>query len=132
MSEPIIVVDSNEVRDGKAQDLERAMNSLAAFVDANEPQVIAYNMYLNDDRTRMTVVQVHPDSASMEYHMKVAASEFAQFVDLVRLVAMDVYGAPSDELMALLRQKVRMLGGAAFNVHDHHAGFTRVQVGGNA
>jgi hypothetical protein len=39
---------------------------------------------------------------------------------------LDVYGEPSEELLELLRRKVRMLGDATVVVHELQAGFTRV------
>jgi hypothetical protein len=94
-------------------------------VESNEPRPISYNVYLNDNRTRMTVVQVHPDSASMEFHMKVASTVFAKFAGVIRLSAMDVYGKPSDDLLEQMQDKLRMLGNATVTVHDLHAGFDR-------
>jgi hypothetical protein len=41
------------------------MNDLAQFVQANEPQLLAYNVYFNDDGTRMSVLHINPDSASL-------------------------------------------------------------------
>ena len=74
----------------------------------------------------MTVVQVHPDSASMEYHMTVAGPTFPGFAELITPSTLDVYGEPSEELLELLRRKVRMLGDATVVVHELQAGFTRV------
>lgn len=80
-----------------------------------------------EGRTRMTVVQVHPDSPSMEFHMEVAGSAFPKFAGLIELSTMDVYGEPSDGVLGRLRQKVQMLGSATVAVHDRHAGFARFQ-----
>ncbi len=41
--------------------------------------MIAYGVYLNDDATRGTVLQVHPEAASAEFHMQVAGPAFAGF-----------------------------------------------------
>jgi hypothetical protein len=125
MSEPIVFVDSSEIREGKLKELKTAIHDLVEFVESNEPRPIAYNVYLNESGTRMTVVQVHPDSASMEFHMKVAGSAFRKFVELIRLSTMDIYGKPSDDLLEQMRQKVQMLGSATVVVHEQHAGFAR-------
>ncbi len=74
----------------------------------------------------MTVVQGHPDSASMKYNMTVAGPAFPWFAELITLSTLDVYGKPSEELLELLRRKVRMLGDATVVVHELQAGFTRV------
>jgi hypothetical protein len=126
--EPIVVIDSSEVLEGKLPEAETVIKDMAAFVESNEPRPISYNVYLNEDRTWMTVVQVHPDSASMEHHMKVAGPTFAKFEGLIRLATIDVYGNPSDELLEQMQQKVRMLGDATVTVHELHAGFDRFGV----
>jgi hypothetical protein len=128
MSAPIVLIDSSEVRAGKLEELKAGLRELVDFVDANEPRPLAYGMYLNEEGTRMTVVQIHPDSASVELHMKVAAPIFARFADLIKLSTMDVYGTPSPGLLQQLEQKVRLLGSATIAVHDLQAGFTRFRV----
>lgn len=125
MSEPIVFIDSSEICEGKLEELRTAIEELVEFVRANEPRPIAYNVYIQEDGSRMTVVQVHPDSASMEFHMEVAGPAFPRFVELIKLLTMDVYGEPSDHLMEQMRQKVRLLGDGTVVVHQLDAGFAR-------
>jgi hypothetical protein len=44
---------------------------LADFVEQNEPQLVSYGAYFTEDGSEMTVVHVHADSASLDYHMEV-------------------------------------------------------------
>lgn len=125
MSDPIVFIDSSEVREGKLEDLKTAIKELVEFVDANEIRPIAYSVYLTEDGSRMTVFQVHPDSASMENHMKVAGPAFAKFVDLIKLTTMDIYGRPSETIVEQMRRKAEMLGTAKVVVHEFHAGLRR-------
>jgi len=126
MSEPIISLDTSLIRVGRLDELKRAVAELVEFVRSNEPRPIVYEVFVDQTESRMTVVQVHPDSASMEYHMTVAGPAFAGFAELVTLSTLDVYGKPSGELLELLRKKVQMLGDATVNVHDLQAGFARI------
>ena len=126
ISEPIISLDTSEIRYGKLDELTKAAAELVEFVRSNEPRPIACEVYLDQTGSRMTVVQVHPDSASMGYHMTVAGPAFSGFAELITLSTLDVYGEPSEELLELLRRKVRMLGDATVVVHELQAGFTRV------
>lgn len=125
MSDLIVSIDWSEVREGKLEVLRVAMKALVDFVDANETRPLAYEVFFSSDGARMTVLQVHPDSASMEEHMSVAGEEFARVKDLLTLSAIDIYGTPSETLLDQMRQKARLLGGAAVAVHTLHAGFTR-------
>ena len=125
MTETIVVVDTSEIFEGKAPEVERAVKELVEFVEATEARPIAYSVYLDEERTRMTVVQVHPDSASMEYHLVVAAHVFRGFAGLIRLMSMDLYGRPGGRLLRQIRQKVEVLGNATVAVHELHAGLDR-------
>jgi quinol monooxygenase YgiN len=124
--ELIISLDTSLIRVGRLDELKRAVAELVEFVRSNEPRPIVYEVYVDNTESRMTVVQVHPDSASMEYHMTVAGPAFAGFADLVTLSTLDVYGKPSEELLELLRRKVQLLGEATVTVHDLQAGFARI------
>ncbi|MGH2662265.1 MAG: hypothetical protein ACRDH8_05565 [Actinomycetota bacterium] len=125
MSEAIVYMDTSEVRQGALDELKTALGELVAFVEANEPQLIAYNVHLSDDGTHVTVMHMHPDSASLEYHMEVAGPVFRRFVDLVTLSSIDIYGSPSEKVLRQLHEKARLLGSGAVVVHGLHAGFTR-------
>jgi hypothetical protein len=125
MPEPIIYVDRSAVRAGKRQELKVAIRQLVAFIQSNVPRAVTYRIYLNEDDSLMTVVQIHPDSSSLEFHMQVGAPAFAKFRDLVQLSTIDVYGDPSDRLRRQLLDKVQMLGGGTVAVHKLQAGFAR-------
>ena len=125
MPQPIIYVDTSEVRNGKLEELERAMKALASFVEANVPQLISYGFFLNEDRTRMNVVAVHRDSASLQFHMDTGAAEFRKFAHLIDLVSIDVYGRVSEAVLNRLHQKAHALGAATVTVHEFYAGFAR-------
>jgi hypothetical protein len=125
MAGAIVYVDTSEVREGALDDLKAAIDELAAFVEANEPRLISYNVYFSGDGTRMTVVHVHPDSASLEYHLEIAGPLFTKFVDLVTLSSIRIYGEPSEKLLQQLHEKARLLGRGGVVVDPWHAGFTR-------
>ena len=127
MSELIVYVDTSEIQAGKLKELKTAMKELVKFIEANEPRLIAYNVYLEEDGTRMTVVHLHPDSASLEFHVKVAGPAFPKFAQFIKLLTIDVYGKVSDNLLEQMRQKAQLLGNGTVIVHELHAGFVGSQ-----
>ena len=124
----IVWVDTSDVRGGALEELKPAMKELVDFVQANEPRIIAYNVYFSDEGTRMTVVHVHPDSASLEYHLEVVGPVLRQFVELVTLSSIHIYGEPSEKVLRQSHEKARVLGRNAVVVGSLHAGFTRFAV----
>jgi hypothetical protein len=75
MSGPLIFVATNKLRPGKFEAERGRLPGFVDFIEANEPRLIAFNQYVNADRTETSVVQVHPDSASMEFHLDVVRSQ---------------------------------------------------------
>ena len=125
MTELLIAVDYSEIREGELDAVKATAAELAAFVEANEPATIAYGIYLDEEAGRMTVVQVHPSSASMERHMELAGPVFRKFAGLLELTRVDFYGTPSEALLERMRQKAELLGGAPVIVNELRAGFAR-------
>ncbi|MEV7567942.1 hypothetical protein [Streptomyces tanashiensis] len=126
MAEPLFYVDRSEILDGRIEQARDGMLDLAAFVAEREPQLMAYHFYLDESASTMSVVAVHPDSASMERHLELGGPKFRAFGSLIRMRSIDVYGQPSPSVVDRLRQKAEYLGGASVTVHTHQAGFSRL------
>jgi hypothetical protein len=124
MTQALVYVDTSEVREGSLEQLKGAVRELAEFVEASEPQLISYNVYFSDDGSQMTVVHVHADSSSLDYHMDVAGPRFGKFADFLTLSSIHIYGEPSETALNNLHDKARSLGGSV-TVHGLHAGFSR-------
>jgi hypothetical protein len=106
-------------------ELEVALDDLVAFIDANEPRIVGYGAYISVDGTQLTVIHVHSDSASLEFHMDLAGPVFERFVALVDMSSIQVYGNPSERALRQLRDKASLLGSGAVSVQPLHAGLVR-------
>jgi hypothetical protein len=126
-SGPIVYIDHSHIREGSVDELKAGVQRLVDFIDAREPQLISYGFYIDEDAARMTVVAVHPDSASLERHMEIGSGEFRKLAHLVTLTAIECYGRPSARALELLRLKADALGegGAVVSV-ERFAGFTHL------
>lgn len=124
----IAYLDTSEVRPGKLDELKEAMAGLAAFVEQNEPQILSYCVYFSEDGGTMKVMHLHSDLASLELHLKVAGAKFLPVAPLITMKSIEVFGRPSEDLLARLRAKARLLGTGSVTVHEVHAGFARFPV----
>src|SRR6266576_2304029 len=120
MSEPFIFIATNRLKEGKLDDERRRVPGLSDFIEASEPRLIAFNEYANEDCTEVSVVQVHPDADSFEFHMGVvrerAERAYAETLDATTSV--QVYGTPSESILEMLRQQAG--SGVALSVNPHH------------
>jgi hypothetical protein len=126
-SEPIVYIDHSDVREGSLKELKIGVRRLVDFIDAREPQLVAYGFHIDEAASKMTVVAVHPDSASLELHMDIGGSEFRKLAHLLTLTSIECYGQPSERALEQLRQKAATLGeGGTVVSIERFAGFTHL------
>jgi hypothetical protein len=123
---PFIFIATNRLKVGKLDDEKARVPGLVDFVEANEPRLIAFNEYLNEEGTEVAVVHVHPDTDSMAFHMQAiaerASNAYAETIDTT--TSIQVFGAPSNAVVEMLRRQAG--AGVPLSVKPHHlGGFTR-------
>jgi hypothetical protein len=121
----LVYVDTSDVREGALDSLKDAIDELVEFLDAKVPSLISYNVYFSADGSQMTVVHIHPDSASLANHLEVGGPVFRKFADLLTLSSIRVYGEASEKVLRQLQEKARMLGCRDVSIHGQRAGFSR-------
>lgn len=126
MTTPIVYIDHSDVRPGKLANVKDAISQLVAFVEEREPQLLSYGFYLDEDALAMTLVAVHPDSASLELHLEIGGPEFRKVGEFIDLQLIEVFGRPSAATLRRLHEKARMLGGARVVVRESSSGFSRI------
>jgi quinol monooxygenase YgiN len=125
MSGPLIYVGTYTIKPGSEAGARMRLAELVDFVETNEPRMIAFNAYLDREGTTVSIVQVHPDSASMEFHMQVNAKHFATAFDwLDASMSGQYFGSISDALAAELAKWEE----SSTHLPEHAAGFTRTPV----
>ena len=126
MAGPFIFIATNQLKYGKFESEKKRLPDLIDFIEANEPQLIAFNEYANAEGTEVAVVQVHPDADSMAFHMELiaerAANAYADTIDATTNI--QVFGTPSGTVTEMLRRQAG--AGVPPSVKAHHlGGFTR-------
>jgi hypothetical protein len=128
----IVYIDRSDIRKGREEDLKAGIRRLVQVIESKEPQLISYGFHFDDEAGRMTVVAVHPDSASLELHLEIGQAEFRRLADMVTLRQIEVFGSISEKALALLEQKATMLGGNGVLMHRRFAGFDHPQTAARA
>ena len=97
MPGPFVFIATNRLRPGALEAERRRVPQLCEFIEANEPRILAFNEYADDNGTEVSVVQVHADAESMEFHMGVVReqAERAYAETLEATTSIQVYGMPS-------------------------------------
>ena len=126
MTAPFIFVGTHRIKEGQLDAYIEYFREFAEFVKENEPRLIVFEGYVNEEGTRMTTVQVHPDAESMEFHMQTIARHIGEAYDrfLDRTERIDVYGVPRGGIVEMIKQLTS--SGTPLNISARPvAGFTR-------
>jgi hypothetical protein len=127
MSSPFIFIATNRLKPGAYEAERHRVPGLVDSIEAGEPRLLAFNEYIDAAHSEVTVVQVHPDTASMEFHMNLvgerATKAYAETLDATTQI--QVFGTPSHAVVETLR--VQAGAGVPLTVHaEHLGGFTRL------
>jgi hypothetical protein len=130
MPGPLIFIATNRLREGRFGAEQERVPELSRFVEENEPQLIAFNEYVNEVLSEVAVVQVHPDAASLDYHLSAigdrAKQAYAQTLEAT--TRLQVFGIPTGNTLRMLDQLAG--SGIPLSIYPHHlGGFTRLPEG---
>ena len=118
MSPPFIFVGTHTLHEGSVDEFMQAFKELVDIVEAKEPQLIAFNAYMNEEGTEAAVVQIHPDVDSMAFHMQVAAEHIGASSRFLTTQRIDIYGAMND----IVRQMISQVTDVPVNVKPEPLG----------
>jgi hypothetical protein len=128
MSGPLVYIGTYTIKNGRLEECKQRLGELVDLVETNEPRLIAFHIYLDQQGSKISVVQVHPDSDSMEFHLKVVSEHLTgAFEYLETTQSEQLYGAPSETLAEML-QAYAEPGVPVTFMPVHEVGFTRASV----
>jgi len=106
MSEPLIFINTYAIKEGMADRYRERSEEVINMVRSEQPQMIYFAFYINEEGTEATTLQVHPDSESMLRHMRLAEKhiqESAEFIDFTKM-EIHLYGNPNAAVLDMMRQ----------------------------
>ena len=92
------------INEGKKEQYEQLIQEMSRMVEANEPDTITYEFYLNKDETKCIVHETYANSEAALAHNNGAASQtmLPKIFELSKINRFEVYGNPSEELQNFL------------------------------
>ncbi len=119
----VVYLDRFRILEGKLEDFKRFANDMAEFVEKNEPRVISFNYYLDEDGNEGTAVFVFSDAEAVDLHLDLASSRLHEGVELLGATDIELLGRPSDlarEMAESFGAKVRTQLLAGFSRYQAH------------
>lgn len=91
------------VQDGQAENVQPLIEEMVAATHADEPGALHYEYYMNEDRSRCTVLERYADNAAAMVHLGNFGAKFAdRFLAAFAPERFTVYGPAEDDLREAL------------------------------
>ena len=104
MSNPIIFISNQRIKEGKLEDYKKNYLQVASMTEATKLKTAAPLAYLNEEGTKASIVHVFPDAESMEVHMKGVDELAKKAYQFMEIESFEIYGRPSDKILAGIMQ----------------------------
>jgi quinol monooxygenase YgiN len=108
------------IEEGKIEEYKKLVQDMSTVIEANEPDTLNYQFYLNRDGTKCIVHESYANSEAALAHSSGVASQtmLPKVFSISTISRFDVYGNPSEELQKVL---------ASFSPQTYNlfAGFSR-------
>jgi hypothetical protein len=114
MSEPIIFISNQRVKEGKLEGYKHYYRQVAEQAKADKPGTIAHIAYHNEEGTELSIIHIFLDAEAMELHMKGVDELAKKAYEYVKILSFEIYGKPTD---AILERMMQIAGsGIALNI----------------
>ena len=92
------------IEEGKIEEFKKLVQDMSRVVEANEPDTIDYQFFLNRAETKCIVWETYTSSEAVFAHNAGVASQtiLPKVFSVSRISRFDVYGNPSEELQKVL------------------------------
>lgn len=105
------------INDGHLDDFLSLMEEMVEFTKANEPNVLQYEIFLNDENTKCHVLESYKNADAAMIHIGNFGQHFAErFMTYLTIESFNVYGPATEDIKSAL-------GPFGTSFYDKKAGF---------
>lgn len=104
--------------EGKTEEFKRILHSIIESVEKNEPDLNAYQVYLNPEQNKAFIVEWFRNSEAILTHLGNVGSLFPELLAIAPIVRFEVFG----DLTKEAEDALRAIGAKIFKYHE---GFIR-------
>ena len=106
MSEPIVFISHQRVKEGKLEGYKQYYRQVAEQAKANKPGTVAHLAYHNEEGSELSIIHIFPDAEAMELHMRGVDELAKKAYEYVEILSFEIYGKPADMVLERMMQIV--------------------------
>jgi quinol monooxygenase YgiN len=107
MSDPIVFISRNRVKEGKLEEFKRFYTEGAKTPRREKPGTVAFLAYASEGGVEVTIIHVFPDADAMDRHMEGVAERSKEAYQFIESAGFEIYGRPNDDVLQMMKQLAR-------------------------
>lgn len=128
MSEPIVFISHNKMKEGKLDAFRKVYQERTQLLQEQKPTTLVFLAYAGEDGGEVSFVHVFPDAEAMDIHFQGADERSKRAYEFMQPISMEIYGSPNDEVLEMMKQIAE--SGVTVSIDtDHLGGFLRLKSG---
>ena len=126
MSEPIVFIARQKVKEGKLEAYKQLVMDVVNFVKPNKPNTLVFLNYLSDNDSDVTQIQVYASAEAMEQHVQGLGEIAKRSYESMDVVSFEIYGSPSEATLTMMANLAK--SGVPVKISPHfNGGYLRVK-----
>jgi hypothetical protein len=120
MSEPIVFISRNKIKEGKVDEFRNHYRDSIQPVIAGKPGTLAQLAYENEQVTEITIVRLFPNADALDLQIQGADERSKKTYEFIEPIGIEIFGTPNP---ATLEKMKKIAGsGVAVSIYPHYIG----------
>ena len=105
MSEPIVFISTNLIKEGQLEGLKQFVAETAPLIEVDKPDTVLFQAYVNEEGTEVIFVHVFPDADAMDRHFQGSDERSAKAYEYMQPRQFEIYGRTSPSVESTMEQQ---------------------------
>lgn len=104
MSEPIVFISRNRVKEGMAGAFRQHYEDSIPPIEAGKPSTLVQLAYTNEEATEVLVVRVFPNAEGLDMQLQGADDRSRKTYEFIEPIGIEIYGTPSRSAVEMMNK----------------------------
>jgi hypothetical protein len=124
MSEPIVFISRNKIKDGKANEFKKHYQDSLQPIFDGKPATLAQLAYENEEATEFTIVRLFPSADALDLQIQGADERSKKTYTFIEPISIEIFGTPNPATLEMMK-KIAGSGIAVKISPNYMGGFIR-------
>ena len=104
MSEPIVFISRNKIKEGKAIEFRKHYQDSIQPIFDDKPATLAQLAYENEESNEFTIVRLFPSADALDLQIKGADERSKKTYTFIEPISIEIFGKPNPDTLETMRK----------------------------